>query len=135
MGRTQPVTAHLVRKYTTHFNFFLTREPNQIVYNNTTSPATITFKDAVIFADHNEYLKRIYFLKNSLDKDEIYDRIRLLSGNPLTHSDFYSQNILLRYEYPLMVLTRTKSIFLKRLKRMKKVQNEEGSSDESHSER
>jgi hypothetical protein len=37
--------------------------------------------------------------------------------------------VLLRYEYPLMVLTRTKSIFQKRLKRMKKILVEEGSSD------
>lgn len=43
--------------------------------------------------------------------------------------------MLLRYEYPLMVLTRTKSIFLKRLKRMKKILVEEGSSDESKSNR
>lgn len=33
-----------------------------------------------------------------------------------------------------MVLTRTKSVFLKRLKRMKKILVEEGSSDESHSD-
>ena len=33
-----------------------------------------------------------------------------------------------------MVLTKTKSIFLKRLKRMKKYLVEEGSSDESNSE-
>lgn len=32
-----------------------------------------------------------------------------------------------------MILTNTKSIFLKRLKRMKKILVEEGSSDESHS--
>ena len=123
MGRTQPVTAQLGRKYAINFNFFLTREPNQIVYNHTTAPATIAFKDSVIFADHNEYLKRVYFLKNALDKDEIYDRIRLLAGNICLHTDFYSQNVLLRYEYPLMVLTKTKGIFLKRIKRLKKSQN------------
>jgi hypothetical protein len=42
--------------------------------------------------------------------------------------------VLLRYEYPLMVLTRTKSVFLKRLKRMKKILAEQGSSDESNSD-
>jgi len=51
------------------------------------------------------------------------------------HPEFYGNAVLLRYEYPLMVLTRTKSIFLKRLKRMKKILVEEGSSDESKSNR
>jgi hypothetical protein len=80
---TQPVNKHLTRKYDIHFNFFLTKPTNQILFNHTTAPATLTFKDAVIFADHNDYLKRYYFLKNALDKDEIFDRIRLLACSSL----------------------------------------------------
>lgn len=37
------------------------------------------------------------------------------------YKEFYGNTVLLRYEYPLMVLTNTKSVFLKRLKRMKKI--------------
>lgn len=54
-----------------------------MVYNHTVAPATIAFKDAIVFADSNEYLKRYYFLRNALDKEEIYDRINLLAGTPL----------------------------------------------------
>ena len=79
LGR-QPVDAQLRRKYDTQFNFFYTREPNEVIYNHTTVPATIHFKDAVIYADYNEYLKRYYFLTNALGKEEIYDRVRLLAG-------------------------------------------------------
>jgi hypothetical protein len=53
-----------------------------MVYNHTVAPATIAFKDAIVFADSNEYLKRYYFLRNALDKEEIYDRINLLAGIP-----------------------------------------------------
>lgn len=73
------VNARLTSKYDIHFNFFLTKPVTEMVYNHTSAPATISFKDAVIFADNNEYLKRYYFLKNALDKDEIYDRINLLA--------------------------------------------------------
>lgn len=51
-----------------------------MVYNHTVAPSTIAFKDAIVFADSNEYLKRYYFLRNALDKEEIYDRINLLAG-------------------------------------------------------
>lgn len=76
---TQTVNEHLTRKYDIHFNFFFTKPTNEILFNHTTAPATLTFKDAVIFADNNDYLKRYYFLKNSQDKDEIFDRINLLA--------------------------------------------------------
>ncbi len=46
---------------------------------------------------------------------------------------FYSSAVLLRFQYPMMIVTRTKDIFLKRLKRNKKMLTEEGSSDESKS--
>ena len=55
-----------------------------MVYNQTLAPATIAFKDAAVLADSNEYLKRYYFLRNSLDKEEIYERINLLAGTSLT---------------------------------------------------
>jgi hypothetical protein len=38
--------------------------------------------------------------------------------------EFYTGAIILRYEYPLMILTKTKEIFLKRLKRYKHMLNE-----------
>jgi len=34
---------------------------------------------------------------------------------------FYANAVLLRYEYPMMIVTKTKEIFLKRLKRNKKM--------------
>lgn len=76
------MNAQLTRKYDIHFNFFLTKPANEIIYNHTSAISTIAFKDAVILADTNEYLKRYYFLRNALDKDEIYDRINLLAGTP-----------------------------------------------------
>jgi len=76
---TQIVNEHLTSKYDIHFNFFFTKPTNEILFNHTIAPATLTFKDAVIFADNNDYLKRYYFLKNSQDKDEIFDRINLLA--------------------------------------------------------
>ncbi len=78
-SETQPVNQNLTRKYDIHFNFFLTKPTNEIIYNHTLAISTIDFKDRVILADSNEYLKRYYFLKNSLDKDEIFDRINLLA--------------------------------------------------------
>ncbi len=63
------MNTNLTNKYDRHFNFFLTKPVTEIVYNHTNAPATIDFKDAIIFADNNEYLKRYYFLKNALDKD------------------------------------------------------------------
>lgn len=46
---------------------------------------------------------------------------------------FYASAVLLRFEYPMMIVTKTKDVFLKRLKRNKKMLTEEGSSDESKS--
>lgn len=76
---THEVNAHLMRKYDIHFNFFLTKPITEVVYNQTYAPTTIAFKDAALLADTNEYLKRYYFLRNALDKDEIFDRVRLLA--------------------------------------------------------
>lgn len=57
----------------------------------------------------------------------------MLAGNFFTNKGFYANAVLLRYEYPMMIVTKTKEIFLKRLKRNKKMLTEEGSSDESRS--
>lgn len=35
--------------------------------------------------------------------------------------DFYCGAAMLKYEHPMMVLTKTKDVFLKRIKRMKKM--------------
>jgi hypothetical protein len=75
----QTVNEYLTRKYDIHFNFFFTKPTNEILFNHTIAPTTLTFKDTVIFADNNDYLKRYYFLKNAQDKDEIFDRINLLA--------------------------------------------------------
>ena len=66
---TQPVHKHINNKYDTQFNFFLIKTTNEIIYNHVLSTNFIDFKDQIIYADHNEYLKRYYFLKNSLDKN------------------------------------------------------------------
>lgn len=66
---TQTVNQQLNHRYNLHFNFFLTKPTNQILYNHTTAQATLTFKDAALYADNNDYLKRYYFLKNAQDKD------------------------------------------------------------------
>jgi hypothetical protein len=50
------------------------------VYNQIHALTTIDFKDQVVLAENNEYLKRYYFLVNSQGKPEIYDRINLLAG-------------------------------------------------------
>lgn len=99
------------------------------MFNHHLALNTIRFKDAAIFADSHEYLKRSYYLINSAGKEEISDRIALLAGTLCTILEFYASSIALKYEYPLMLLTNTKEIFLKRLKRMKKIIAEEGSSD------
>ena len=50
---TQPVHEHLNKKYDTHFNFFLTKTTNEIIYNHVLCPNFIDFKDQIIFADNN----------------------------------------------------------------------------------
>jgi len=36
-------------------------------------------------------------------------------------AEFYDSTVLVKYEHPMMVLSGTKDIFLKRIKRMKKM--------------
>lgn len=35
--------------------------------------------------------------------------------------DFYNNAVMLKYEHPMMIISHTKDIFLKRIKRMKKM--------------
>ena len=56
-------------KYDSQFNFYFIRAINEIIQNQTKSPATIKFKDEAIFSDHNEYLKRMYYFKNSSSRN------------------------------------------------------------------
>lgn len=127
--------ARLNHKYQSQFNFCFAKSVNQIVFNETTAPSTIHFKDAVIYAEAIEYLKRQYYIINEIGIQEIFERIGMLAGTFLLYSmlGFYASAVLLRFEYPMMIVTKTKDIFLKRLKRNKKILTEEGSSDESKS--
>ncbi len=50
---TKQVNEHLTHKYDIHFNFFLTKPTNEIIYNHTCSTSTIDFKDTIILADTN----------------------------------------------------------------------------------
>ena len=49
------------------------------------------------------------------------------------YTEFYDATILIKYEHPMMVVTNTKDIFLKRLKRMKKMVASDCSSQETSS--
>lgn len=49
--------------------------------------------------------------------------------------DFYANSIILRYEHPIMIRSNTKQIFMKRLRRMKKMTASECSSDDSSSKK
>jgi len=45
----------------------------------------------------------------------------MLAGICINNLDFYSGASMLKYEHPMMVISKTKDIFLKRVKRMKKM--------------
>lgn len=66
-------------KYDTHFNFFFAKPISEIVFNQT-SNATLNFKDIIVVAENNEYLKRIYRVRNAAGRNEIADRIQMLAG-------------------------------------------------------
>jgi hypothetical protein len=48
--------------------------------------------------------------------------------------EYYAKNQMISYEYPMMIITNTKSLFLRRNKRLRKIQAGEASSDESQGE-
>lgn len=58
------------------------------MFNRTIASATLDFKDIVVYSESNEYLKRLYYIKNSAGRNEIYDRIRMLAGNSLSKPRF-----------------------------------------------
>jgi hypothetical protein len=69
-----------LRKYDTKFNFFFAKPVMEIIYNQTHAQSTLAFKDAVVYSEHNEYLKRVYRIKNSAGRYEIRERIEMFAG-------------------------------------------------------
>ena len=55
-------------------------------------------------------------------------------GMFVSYIEYYSKNRTLLYEYPMMIVTNTKTLFLRRNKRLKKILAGEGSSDYSEEE-
>lgn len=55
----------------------------------------------------------------------------MLAGIFFIYLDFYCGATMLKYEYPMMIISKTKDIFLKRNKRMKKMIASDCSSQES----
>ena len=58
--------AKLNRKYHSQFNFHFSKCINQVVFNETIAPSTIAFKDAAIYSESIEYLKRHYYIINEI---------------------------------------------------------------------
>jgi len=69
-----------MHKYEKKFNFFLSKPISQMQYDDSKSIPNIRFKDVVSLSDDTEYMNRIYRFYNSLGREEIYDRIRLIGG-------------------------------------------------------
>lgn len=80
---TQSAREHICRKYDCGFNFYQAKSINQVVYNRRREEVTLAAKDIAVFVEDTEYLKRYYSSKNALGKDEIKDRLLLLSSNYL----------------------------------------------------
>lgn len=80
---TQSAREHICRKYDCGFNFYQAKSINQVVYNRRREEVTLAAKDIAVFVEDTEYLKRYYSSKNAVDKDEIKDRLLLLSSNYL----------------------------------------------------
>lgn len=64
-----------------------------------------------------------------MGQPEIYDRIQMLASNPDNKLDFYTNNHFIISHYPLMVLTGTRYIFGKRVRRLRKMVAFDNSSD------
>lgn len=79
-------------------------------------------------------MKRVYHIRNAANRNEIYDRINILASKFKLNADFYAGASLLTYEHPMMIISKTKKIFLKRQKRMKKMIAADCSSQESSEE-
>jgi len=77
-----------MHKYESKFNFFLAKPISQMLFDDSKSIPNIKLKDVVSLSDDTEYMNRIYRFYNSLGKEEIYDRIRLIGGTLLSIKDF-----------------------------------------------
>lgn len=64
-----------------------------------------------------------------MGKIEIDHRLKLCICKEDDMLEFYAENIAFMYEYPMMVVTNTKSLFVRRNRRVKKIKAGEGSSD------
>lgn len=78
---TQSARKHICRKYDCRFNFYQAKSINQIVFNRRSEEVTLAAKDIAVFVEQTEYLKRYYSSKNTAGRDEIKDRLLLLSSN------------------------------------------------------
>lgn len=72
----------IVRKYDNAFNFFFAKPVSEIIFNQTYAAATLSYKDTVVLSESNEYLKRVYHIRNAANRNEIYDRIKMLASSP-----------------------------------------------------
>lgn len=97
--KKKPVHTSLVNKYSNNFHFYFSKSINEIIYNDTKSPINNAIKDLIMMSDETEYLNRIYNYYNAVGKEEIFDRIRLISGNFLPIQDSIVKGIL-----PLIIL-------------------------------
>ena len=60
--------------------------------------------------------------------------MKLISRILCIYQEHYATNLLLStftYEYPMMIVTNTKTLFQRRKKRLRKIQAGEGSSDDT----
>lgn len=66
---TQSAGKRLIGKYSTQFSFYLGKGINQIVFNDSSKPSILNFKDVMTFSEDTEYLKRYYRVKNNQDRN------------------------------------------------------------------
>jgi hypothetical protein len=58
-----------MKKYDTKFNFFFAKPISEIIYNQADAQSTLDFKDIIVFSESSEYLKRLYYAKNSAGRN------------------------------------------------------------------
>lgn len=64
-------------------------------------------------------------------RPEIQDRMKLLIGYFNIYLDFFMNAYVMTYEYPTMIITSCRSIYQRRLRRMRKMVASDTSSDYS----
>lgn len=74
-------------------------------------------------------MRRFYSHFNAYGKEEINNRLKLCAGTHISILEYYSKNKMMTYEYPTMIVTNTKSLFLKRHRKLIKIMNGEYSKD------